>query len=106
VRVPERLAAKRTQPILISHGLVHVAVSEIRLPDGQRAAPAPALQRRNTFGGVDWLVEAVTPGVARVQLRVELKGGAYKAAAYPELREYLAWVQDATSRVLALEPAP
>jgi hypothetical protein len=106
VRLPEHLPATRTQPIVISYGLVQTAVSEITLPPATHAALAPPIQNGNTFGRVDWLAESPTPGVVRVTLRVELRGGAYKAAAYPELREYLGWLQDATSRVVGLEPVP
>ena len=103
VKTPERLPEIRTLPILVPYGFVHTAVSRVRLPPGRRAAAPAPVSHENVFGRVSWAVEVESADVARVLLRVEMNGGAYRSAAYPALREYLGWVEEAASRGLALE---
>jgi hypothetical protein len=103
VPVPSALPERRTHLIVMPYPRTHVAHSRVRMPAGYRLAPNEPINHANSLGTVAFSAKEVEPGLADVVLRVELKAVVLQPEAYKELKDYLAWVEDASRRQLTLE---
>jgi hypothetical protein len=106
LRIPSALAERRTLPIVMPYSRTHLARSRITLPAGYRLAPSEPLNRSNALGTVSYSAAETSPGVAEAALRVELNAVVLAPDAYKDLKDYLAWVDDASHRTVVLERAP
>ncbi len=105
VPIPSALPEGRTHLIVMPYSRTQVARSRVRMPPGYRLSLNEPLNRANQLGTVVFSAKEVEPGVAEAVMRVELTAVVLQPEAYGELKDYLAWVEDASRRTLTLERA-
>lgn len=99
---PSELASTRTVPIVLSFLQVHTAQSTVRYPPGYRLITGAAVQHANALGSVS-LTMKETPSAVVAVLRVDINHLFLAAEAYGDLKDFLAWIQDACGRTFILE---
>lgn len=108
LEVPDSWPEGRTEMIVLPHAFVLEAETLLEAPEGRRWVDPVPLQQVNAFGKVERSFETVK-GIAgpalKVKLRVQLDLTIGKAGAYPALKDFLGWMQEAVSRPLVLERA-
>jgi hypothetical protein len=103
VPIPSALPEKRSEPIIMPYSRTQVAKSRVRMPAGYRLSAAEPTKHENLVGTVAFSAREVEPGVAEAVMRVELRAVVLRPEAYPQVKDYLAWVEDAARRTLVLE---
>lgn len=93
----------RAVPIVMDYLRIQEGECELRLPPGYALQPVAPFQRQNRFGKVLFTAKERTPAVVDVQFRVEVRDLFEPASAEPQLRQFLAWVEEAYHRTLTLE---
>jgi len=96
------LASTRTQPVVLPFLQVHAAQSTVRYPAGYRLITGEPMQHANALGSVS-LTMKHTPSTLVAVLRVDINKLQLPAEAYGDLKELLAWIQDACGRTFILE---
>ncbi|GEM_PF-1158045 len=97
---PER----RTVPIVMGYLRIHDAECVMAVPKGYKLLPTPDLRKENSFGKVIFTVTPAADGAtAKVQFHVEVSRLSAPAAAEPELRQFVGWVEDGYHRELEFE---
>lgn len=103
--IPDVMPTRRTDPILIPYARVHQATSRIHVPTGWKASELAPLDQQNEFGRVRWAI-ALEGSDAVVTFRVDLAGVYRGPEKYEELKQLLAWIQEATNRQIELKRVP
>jgi hypothetical protein len=106
VWIPDRLDPIRQELIVLPYAMVHSARSEFRVPAGYRLGTVEGITHRNGFGKVSWSLQRLPKDGLEsclVDLRVEVSNPIAAAQGYPELKEFLGWVREASGRTLILE---
>ena len=98
---PER----RTVPIVMGYLRTHEADCEFKVPQGYVLQAPQAMEMANSFGRVSFNVTTAPGGTVKVHLTVVLARLSAPASAEPELRQYIAWVEEACRKALVLEKA-
>jgi len=103
---PEVWPERRVEPIILPHLGIFAAKANFRLPPGCRLLPHEVFQHRNAFGMVVWVQELVKraegPEV-QVVMRVDVEKAFGAPDQYEELKDFLAWVREAETRMVVLE---
>jgi hypothetical protein len=99
---PSELATTRTVPIVLPFLQVHAAQTTIRYPAGYRLITGEPVQQSNALGAVS-LTMKETPSAVVAVLRVDVNKLFLPAEAYGDLKDLLAWIQDACGRTFILE---
>ena len=99
---PSELASTRTVPIVLSFLQVHAAQSTVRYPAGYRLITGQPVQQSNALGSVSLTLKE-TPSTVVAVLRVDVNKMFLPAEAYGDLKDFLAWIQDACGRTFILE---
>lgn len=102
LQIPDAWPTTREVGILIPYLRTHEAVSTIHLPAGWHWGGSDPYEHRNRFGSVSWTAESQADGTVRVSLKVQATGFYEQASAYEGFKTFLAWVQEASGRTLAL----
>lgn len=99
---PAALSSTRTAPIVMPYLQVHAAEAIVRVPAGYRLITGEPVEHSNSFGSVSLTTNPTASGVSAV-LRVEITKLVQPAEAYADLKEFLAWIEDACGRSFILE---
>ena len=99
---PSELASTRTVPIVLPFLQVHAAQTTVRYPAGYRLITGEPVQQSNALGAVS-LTMKETPSAVVAVLRVDVNKLFLPAEAYGDLKDLLAWIQDACGRTFILE---
>ena len=105
IQIPSSWPEQRRDLIFAHNAWTQLATSELRLPKGVRPAPVENFLRENEFGRVAWIMENRTADSVRVVLRVDFREPIAPAQYYAKFREFIAWLQEASSRSLIIEKA-
>lgn len=108
LEVPDSWPEGRTEMIVLPHAFVLEAEALLEAPTGHRWVDPAPLRQVNGFGKVERSIETVkrAEGPAlKVKLKIQLDLAIAEAGAYPALKDFLGWMQEAASRPLVLERA-
>lgn len=101
--LPTTWPESRTVPIVMDYLRVQEGECELHLPPGYALQKVAPFRRENRFGSVLFTADPVDAATVKVRFKVELRDLFEPASAEPQLRQFLAWVEDAYHRRLLLE---
>jgi len=104
--IPGSWPEKRTIPIVIPYCRQFTAVSRFKVPQGWSLGKDPDIIQGNDFGTVSWQVKETSIGdekLVEVIYAVEVKRMYADPSAYSAFRAFLAWIESASRRTLALD---
>lgn len=95
----------RVDQIVLPYLSTQLALSHVAVPEGYAAQPQPPLKKANGYGQVSWSLDTSSPTQATVMLQVMVTGLSGTPSTAKDLRDFLAWIEEASRRKVVLERA-
>lgn len=102
INAPNYWPKNRSQPIILDHCLVQVDLNLIKVPKGWRLKGRPTWNKTNGIGDVTFIASQQGQEIT-VKRTIRIKNDMMPAEQEPNLKAFIAWVDEAMSQDLGIE---